>query len=441
MSATRKNFLTGVLALGAAPTIIPAKVLGADAPSNKVNLAAVGLGNQGMLEFNAALGRPNVRIVAVADCDRRRFKRALDLVRGRYGEKHGVRTTGEFRDVCSAKDVDAVLVTTNLHWHPYITLFSIQHGKHVFQSKPIAPSVEEGRLIVEAARKKGVVLQIGFQRRTLLNFVWAAELALNGELGEVKEAICATVGNHHWDHLPEEPVPDWVDWKRWCGPCAITPFNRKKLAIWPTEFMSAYSPYGMMQCWGCHYLDVTQFGLRREDQLPVEIGGSGLFLYPGSSMTDTVVSWDVNYLYKDGFRIRFIDNATNKFGLEHGVRFVGTKGWAQAEERGFKTSIPNIAKTSLKPGKMPIKLPHYKGGVISDFIDTICEGRKECVLTRPDRVWHSDMIPQLGMHAIMRGRTLKFDLANCRYTNDEGANQLLKVRPYLNGWNLDDVRV
>ncbi len=51
------------------------------------------------------------------------------------------------------------------------------------------------------------------------------------------------------------------------------------------------------------------------------------------------------------------------------------------------------------------------------------------------------MIPQLGMHAIMRGRTLKFDPANCRYTNDEGANPLLKVRPYLNGWNLDDVRV
>ena len=309
--------------------------------------------------------------------------------------------------------------------------------------KPFAPSAEEGRLIVDAvkaAQKRGQVFQVDFQRRGMLNFMWAGELALNGELGEIKEVICATVGNKHWDHMPAQPVPEAMDWNRWCGPCEVTPFNEKKLSIWPTELMSQYSPNGMAQCWGCHYLDLSQFCLRREDALPVEVNAFGTFPYPGSSMTDTVVAWNAELVYEKGPRVVFVDNDTNKYGLVHGIKFVGTKGWAQAEERGFKTSIPDIGKTSLKPGKMSVKLPHYKGGMAADFVDAITSGRTECVMTQAEKAWHSDLLPQMALHSIKRGKRLKFDAAAFRYTNDDEANKLLKARPYLNGWSLDDVR-
>ena len=439
----RRGFLGGVLAAGVAPVVVPASVLGKDAPSNKIALGVVGLGARSSGDVPTFLGNPKIRLVAMADCNRRRLTSgwATKLVERTYGKNHGVRAVSDFREVCTAPDVDAVAVITNLHWHPYITLLAVKNGKHVFMEKPFAPSVEEGRLIVEAVKKKGVVFQVGFQRRCDLNFRWAAELALNGELGEIKEVICSTVGNRHWDHMPEQPVPDWMDWNRWCGPCEVTPFNEKKLSIWPMEFVSQYSPNGMLQCWGCHYLDLAQFGLRREDKMPVEVNGFGTFLYPGSSLTDTVVAWDVGLTYDDGLRIKFVDNATNRYGLEHGLRFVGTKGWAQGEDRGFKTSIPDIAKTALKPGKMPITLPYYKGGVIADFVSAIAEGRKECVMTQVEKGWHSDVISQMAMHSIMRGRKLAFDMKSVRYKNDEEANKLLRVRPYRDGWNLDDVRV
>ena len=442
-SARRRSFIKGVLAAGAAPMIVPASVRGANAPSNKIALAVVGLGSRAGGDVPAFLGNPKIRLVAMADCNRRRLTSgwATPLVERTYGKNHGVRAVSDFREVCTAADVDAVAVITNLHWHPYITLLAVKNGKHVFMEKPFAPSVEEGRLIVDAVQKKGVVFQVGFQRRCDLNFYWAAELALNGELGEIKEVVCSTVGNRHWDVLPEQPVPEWMDWKRWCGPCKITPFHEKKLSIWPMEFISEYSPSGMLQCWGCHYLDLAQFGLQREHKLPVEVNGFGTFPYPGSSLTDTAVAWDVDFVYDDGIRIKFVDNATNPYGLEHGLRFVGTKGWAQGEDRGFKTSIPDIAKTALKPGKMPKTLPHYKGGVIADFVAAVAEGRKECVMTQAEKCWHSDVMPQMAMHSIMRGRKLKFDAAALRYTNDEDANKLLKSRPYQNGWSLDDVRV
>lgn len=440
---SRRGFMRGVLAAGVMPAVVPAGVLGKDAPSNRIALGVVGLGGRASGDVPAFLGNPRVRLVAMADCNRRRLRSgwAAGLVERTYGRNHGVRAVEDFREVCTAPDVDAVAVITNLHWHPYITLLALKSGKHVFMEKPFAPSVEEGRMIVEAAKKKGVVFQVGFQRRCDQNFRWAAELALNGELGEIKEVVCATVGNRHWDRMPAQPVPDWIDWKRWCGPCEVVPFNEKLLSIWPTELMSQYSPNGMMQCWGCHYLDLAQFGLRREHKLPLEVDGFGTFPWPGSSLTDTVVAWNVDYVYDDGVRIKFVDNATNPYGLVHGLRFVGTRGWAQGEDRGFKTSIPNIARTALKPGKMPVKLPHFKGGVIADFVAAVAEGRRECVMTQVEKAWHSDVLPQLAMHSIIRGRKLAFDAKALRYTNDEDANRLLMTRPYLNGWRLDDVRL
>ena len=441
----RRGFIGGMLAAGAAPVIVPATVLGKDAPSNKITLGVIGLGARARTVVPSLVGLPNVRLVAMADCDLRRVRGgwAAKYVSSTYGKNHGVRTTGDFREVCTAADVDAVAVIANLHWHPYITAFALRSGKHVFMEKPFAPSAEEGRLIVDAvkaAQKRGQVFQVDFQRRGMLNFMWAGELALNGELGEIKEVICATVGNKHWDHMPAQPVPQTMDWNRWCGPCEVTPFNEKKLSIWPTELMSQYSPNGMAQCWGCHYLDLSQFCLRREDSLPVEVNAFGTFPYPGSSMTDTVVAWNAELVYEKGPRVVFVDNDTNKYGLVHGIKFVGTKGWAQAEERGFKTSIPDIAKTSLKPGKMSVKLPHYKGGMAADFVDAITSGRTECVMTQAEKSWHSDLLPQMALHSIKRGKRLKFDAAAFRYTNDDEANKLLKARPYLNGWSLDDVR-
>lgn len=442
-SINRRGFLSGMLAVGAAPAIIPSSVLGAEAPSNKINIGAIGLGSISKSFLPAFVSHKNARLVAMADCDTRRFKAEWvgNVLKNAYGEKHGVRTTTDFQEVCAASDVDAIVISTNLHWHPYMALLSLKNNKHVFMQKPYAPTAEEGRLIVEAVERKGLVFQICFQRRGGLNFRWAAELALNGELGEIKEVICSTVGNSHHAFLPNEPIPDWVDWKRWCGPCEITPFNKRKLSIWPTELMSQYSPNGMAQCWGCHYLDLAQFGLMREDEMPVTVYGHGAFPYPDSSMTDTALSWDVTLEYAKGPSVHFVENNTNKFDLVHGIRFVGTKGWAQGEDRGFKTSIPDIAKTSLKPSKMPIKLRNYKGGVVKDFIDTIVEGRKECVLTQARKAWHSDLLPQMALHAIKCGTKLHFDPKTLRYTNSEKANKLFAARPYLNGWSLDNVRV
>ena len=142
----RRGFLGGMLAAGAAPVIVPASVLGQNAPSNKIALGVVGLGARARGDVPAFLGNPKIRLVAMADCNRRRLTDGWvpQLVERTYGKNHGVRAVSDFREVCTAADVDAVAVITNLHWHPYITLLAVKNGKHVFMEKPFAPSVRRG---------------------------------------------------------------------------------------------------------------------------------------------------------------------------------------------------------------------------------------------------------------------------------------------------------
>ncbi len=437
---SRRSFMGSLLAAGAAPWIIPAHVLGEHAPSNKITIGAVGLGSQGTGDLKMFLGLDKTaRVVALCDCNRRHLDRAAGVVKEMYGSSDGVKTYGDFRELVSLPEVDAVQVTTNLHWHALISLAAIRNGKHVFQEKPLAASVEEGQAIAEAVHKKGVVFQLGYQRRGGNPFRWAGELALNGRLGKIREVLCSTVGNTHWDFLPERPVPDWMDWNRWCGPAPLTPFNERKLGIWPTELMSQYSPNGMFQCWGVHYLDLAQFGLMRQAEMPVEVEGMGAFPPTGSSMTDTVNFWRAAYTYADGLKLIFVDN-TNEYDLVHGVRFVGERGWAQGEDRGFKSSIAGIERDpACKLGAMPIVLPSCRGNVIADFIDTLRAGRKECLITQIDGAKHSDWLAHIGMHAIKLGRKLHFDVKTETYINDDEANAMLKHRPFRDGWKLERV--
>jgi len=203
--------------------------------------------------------------------------------------------------------------------------------------------------------------------------------------------------------------------------------------------MSQYSPNGMFQCWGVHYLDLAQFGLMRQAEMPVEVEGMGAFPPTGSSMTDTVNFWRAAYTYADGLKLIFVDN-TNEYDLVHGLRFVGERGWAQGEDRGFKSSIAGIERDpACKLGAMPIVLPSCRGNVIADFIDTLRAGRKECLITQIDGAKHSDWLAHIGMHAIKLGRKLHFDVKTETYINDDEANAMLKHRPFRDGWKLERV--
>jgi hypothetical protein len=317
---TRRSVLKSLLAAGAAPWIVPSHVLGAEgktAPSNKITLGVLGVGDQGQADMRGFLGLDDVRVVAICDVNKRNIASASGHIANAYGSPN-VKVFSDFRELNADPAIDAVQMTLPEHWHSIPSLDAILRGKHIYYEKPMGMSFEESRRVREAVRRKGVVFQFGTQQRSDERFRWACELARNGRLGRLRDIEVSAPGGRTKPVFSEQPVPDWIDWDRWMGPAPTTPFHEEKLIRGNHELMSNFA-LGMIVCWGVHHLDIAQWGNGTDDTGPSTIEGSGKS--PDRGAFDTILSWNVRFEYANATPVRFVSDGTP--GFAHGVKFVG----------------------------------------------------------------------------------------------------------------------
>ena len=143
------------------PAIVPASVFGATAPSNRINVGAIGTGRisrghdlPGIWKFDHA------RIMAVCDLDSRRMEDAKTLVNGYYAKKTGQPYDGvtgylDYQELLQNKDVDAVVISTPDHWHALIAITAVEAGKDVYLQKPASLTIAEGRALSNAVHRPG----------------------------------------------------------------------------------------------------------------------------------------------------------------------------------------------------------------------------------------------------------------------------------------------
>ncbi|MDX9973495.1 MAG: Gfo/Idh/MocA family oxidoreductase, partial [FCB group bacterium] len=195
---TRRSFLKGVSAAVIAPTIVPASVLGKNAPSNRVNVALIGTGGRGndlLREFTKV---DDAQIVAVCDCFKDRRERTRDALNDLY-EGQVVTAYADFLEVLDLKDVDAVVVATPDHWHVPIAIAAARAGKGMYVEKPLGVSLEWAQVLRKAVRQHNTVFQYGTQQRSNEKFRRACELVRNGYIGEVQriDAWCADISSQY----------------------------------------------------------------------------------------------------------------------------------------------------------------------------------------------------------------------------------------------------
>jgi predicted dehydrogenase len=429
---SRRQFLkTTVSAAGAlgSPLILPVSVLGrggAVSPNERVTLGVIGLGAQGTPDMEMFLHEDNVRVVALCDVNQRHLDRARKIVAEKYGRDE-VRLYRDFRELNAQNDIDAVLIALPVHWHTIPALNAAANRKHMYLEKPIALSLNEGKLLRAAVKKNKVVFQFGTQQRSDVNFRWASELALNGRLGKLKHIEVGVPGGIETDVFPTEPVPDWLDWDRWVGPAPMAPFNMKRLQREFHENITDYS-LGMISCWGIHHLDIAQWGNGTEQTGPLTVEGTGVF--PKSGTCNAILSWEVRYTYADAAEIRF---ATDK-QYKHGIRFVGENGWVHVDRSAITAeNRALLADPQNKCGAMPIKLPvsvHHQ----RDLIEAIRTGRP--TVAGVDSAVRSDTLCHLGLAAVTLGRKLRWDPGTETYVDDRDANKMLEPRGHRAPWRL-----
>ena len=175
-----KNSTAAAASAAFAFNVVPSKVFGADAPSNKLNIAAIGIGGMGMGNIN---GCASENIVALCDVDKssRTAKAREKFPKAKQYEDFRVMFDKQH------KDIDAVIVATPDHTHAVVTMEAMRRGKHVFCQKPLTHTVYEARKIAEAAKKYKVVTQMGNQGRSSDQTRMLKEWLEDGAIGDVRE--------------------------------------------------------------------------------------------------------------------------------------------------------------------------------------------------------------------------------------------------------------
>ncbi len=442
-SLSRRNFLktaAGSTGLAmTAPMFIPSSVFGANAPSNRIAVACIGTGSQGMGHVNNFTQMDDVLLAAV--CDVERFSTnyggshkgkelgrlpAKNRVEKYYAEKSpagsykGCDDYEDFRELLERKDIDAVVITTPDHWHVPISLAALAAGKDVYCEKPLTLTVSEGRILSDAVKKYDRVFQTGSQQRSDKNFRKACELVRNGRIGKITSVEVGIADNNVENPLDwkEEPVPEGFNYNLWLGPAPQAPYTPMR-CHYCFRFLMDYSG-GQMTNWGAHNLDIAQWGLGMDDSGPVEVVGKGEFPHKGLFSTPDNV--ELEYTYANGVKLYL------KTGGGH-TKFIGTDGWIAVTRKKLEASRPDILNSEIAENEIHL----YKSDDHRrNFIECI-KSRKDPICTA--EIGHrSSTVCHLGNIAMMVGRKLTWDPDKETFPNDWAANSFLS-RKMRNPWN------
>lgn len=312
MNLNRRTFLMGFAAAAALPGVAAGKVdlpaaaakvgLRALKPGEKLRAAIIGCGiharntliPQFLGKHGAAGVEKTVEIVAVCDCDKVRAQAAAEKVNKAYGNS-GCKVVYDFREVLADPLVDVVCIATPDHWHAYICVEAMKHGKDVYCEKPLTFSIDESKKVMAAQKKYGRVFQTGSMQRSwnkVSEFYTAVMIVRNGLIGDLRY-VDANYGRggqklggpshpvRFWDEpknaaTESAPNPD-VDWKMWLGPAKWRPYSDQLAPRGVNKFYPMFWRFdddigsGYNGDWGAHHLDIAQWGMDMDDSGPYKV--------------------------------------------------------------------------------------------------------------------------------------------------------------------------
>jgi predicted dehydrogenase len=441
--STRRDFIKTTLAstaLAGFPTVLPASVFGRRAPSERINVGAIGTGRISRGHDMPGIWKhEGAQIVAVCDLDSQRLADARTLVNGYYSTKtgtsfDGVKAYRDYRELLADDDIDAVVISTPDHWHALIAIHAVQAGKHVYLQKPASLTIAEGRAVSDAVHRSGRIFQIGSQQRSSPQFRYAAELVRNGRIGELKTVQIGLPGDPAGPEEPEMPVPANLDYNAWLGSTPFVYYTEKRV-----HPQADYSRPGWLRCeqfgagmitgWGSHHLDCAHWAMDTEHTGPVEVWGKAEF--PKSGLWNVHGAFRTEARYANGVHMIVSGEFPN------GIRFEGTEGWIFVS-RGDETV------TSSDPGAGQQRVPALAASdpkLITSVIGPdevhLYESRDhhgnwlECVRSRqqpiaPVEVAHRSCSACLLHHMAMKlDRHLHWDPLKERFVDDDEANARL----------------
>jgi predicted dehydrogenase len=432
---TRRSFLKHTALAGAALAIVPSRVLGADAPSNKITMAFIGTGNNGTNWLHQFLRDSRVRVVAVCDVNKEGPGYWDNTIRGREPARRTVNSAysdtscgayEDYREVIARDDIDAIYIGTPDHWHGVIAIDAANAKKDIYGQKPLSLTIAEGRAMSDAVKRNNVIWQTGSQQRSDSNFRRACELVRNGRIGTLHTVRCGLPGGTpdfgKTAHLTETaPIPEGFNYDLWLGPAPKVPYCPARVGVnfrWNLDYSG-----GQITDWGGHHPDIAQWGMNTEYTGPVAIKNvKGKFSQ--HPIYNTATEYYYECIYENGVKL-IISNKERG-----GVTFEGTDGWVWANRGSHKASSQEIMESRIEENETHL----YKSDDhVTNFVDCMIS-RKPCVA--PIEIAHRSItLAHLGNIALRVGRDIQWCPVKEEVIDDPAANALVS-RPYRSPWIL-----
>ena len=427
---TRIGGLTRREALGAAATGLAIRASAAS-PNDQIGVSIIGVGRMGHGHVERILARDDVRIVSLCDVDQANLERAAQTVNRARGASPV--QVEDFRKVLEDDSVNAVIIATPHHWHAPIAIRAMQAGKDVYIEKPASHVFREGRLLVDAAKKYGRIVQHGTQMRSSEVTQKADELLKRGIIGEVKTSKAWNCQLHvHRKAVPDTPIPAGVNYDLWVGPApydgVFNPNRYNRNWNWYRRFGN-----GDIGGDGPHDIDLARWGLGVETH-PIRITahGSRVALDGEREFPDNMM---VAYQFADDKVLLYEERGWTPYGLhgfDSGNAFYGTEGYMIFSRRGyFQVYLGREEEKGPGMSEGPRGHPEH----MYNFLD--CVRSREQPVANAEVAHLSCGLVHLGEIAYRVGRVLHFDPEKEQFLDDAEADKLL-TKEYREPWSMPD---
>lgn len=425
---TRRTILETSALSAAALTLGGVQARGA--ADRRVTVGLIGAGGMGSNHLRQLARRRDVDLAYVCDVDQNRLAEGLSLVEKGAGK--APKGVGDLRQILDDPKIDAVWIATPDHWHTPAAILALNAGKHVYVEKPCCHNIREGRLLIEAAKRSGKILQVGTQSRSTAVVQDAISRVHGGAIGEVLVAKAwnsqrrRSIGKTK----PSDP-PAQLDYDAWIGPAPMVPYRTNMLpGIWRWWYDFGCGDIGND---GVHDIDVACWGLNPPGH-PSRVACLG-----GKSYFDDDQQFpDTQYAvfeYPDAAgpgrakQLIFEQRIWSPYvqeGYENGAAFYGTEGLLViGHSVGWTLYGPKNKKIAERTGPADLEAHHQ------NFLDCV-RGDAKGPNADATAGHRSAAIVHLANIAARTGRVLHFDPAAETISGDAEAAALV-ARKYRDG--------
>lgn len=412
---SRRRFISTAAAVAVGPTLLTTaqRRVHAVSANDRITVGFIGYGKRSRSLLRRCLTSEQVQVAAVSDVVRERCEHGLETIDKYYRDESerasykGCDAYKDFRKIVEREDIDAVVIGTPDHWHAIQTVMSANAGKDVYCEKPMSLVIEQGRKMVKAVRKTGVIFQTGSQQRSEFDgkFRRAVDLIRNGRIGKVKTVHVGVGGPPVPCDLPEHLAPEGTDWDMWNGPAPERGYHHELCPKGIHDHFPNFRSYreyanGGLADFGAHHFDIAQWALDMDDSGPV------LIEPPAGDATT-------------GLKFTYANGIEMFHGGRSGCTFEGTEGTIYVDRGELSSTPKNLLDEPL--GRNASRVYHAENHML-DWIE--CIRSRKLPICDVEIGHRTASVCQLAYIGYELRRPLKWNPKKERFAGDREANRL-----------------